>query len=76
MMQDKEVIHMNIEAMSVSAFCEAHGISRGTFYNLKLRGVAPKSMLVGRRRLVSAEAAAAWRRAMEEPTFAKTACKE
>jgi predicted DNA-binding transcriptional regulator AlpA len=58
---------MIVAATSIPEFCEAHGISRATFYNLKARGKAPKTMIVGRRRLVSAEAAVAWRRAMEEP---------
>jgi predicted DNA-binding transcriptional regulator AlpA len=57
---------MNIEAVSIDAFCKAHSISRATFYNLKKRGKAPKTLLVGRRRLVSHEAAATWRRSMEE----------
>jgi predicted DNA-binding transcriptional regulator AlpA len=59
---------MTVEATSIVEFTKSHGISRATFYNLKKRGLAPKTLLVGRRRLVSAEAAAAWRRAMEDPT--------
>ncbi len=59
---------MIIEATSIASFCKSHGISRATFYNLKQRGQAPKTLLVGRRRLVSADAAAAWRSQMEEPT--------
>jgi hypothetical protein len=58
---------MTIEASSIDAFCKAHDISRATFYNLKKLGKAPRSLIVGRRRLISTEAAAAWRRAMEEP---------
>jgi predicted DNA-binding transcriptional regulator AlpA len=59
---------MSVEATSIDAFCKAHGISRATFYNLRQRGQAPKTLIVGRRRLVSAQAAAAWRRQMEEPS--------
>ena len=59
---------MNTGATSILAFCEAHGISRAHFYNLKKRGLAPKTLVVGRRRLVSDESAAVWRRLMEEAT--------
>lgn len=48
-------------ALSVSDFCRAHGISRNTFYRLLAAGTGPKVMAVGRRKLVSIEAAAAWR---------------
>jgi predicted DNA-binding transcriptional regulator AlpA len=57
---------MTIGAVSIGAFCKAHSISRATFYNLKKRGKAPKALVVGRRRLVSDEAAVEWRRSMEE----------
>ena len=40
--------------------------ARATFYNLLKRGDAPKTMMVGKRRLVSVEAAAAWRSRMED----------
>jgi predicted DNA-binding transcriptional regulator AlpA len=52
-------------ANHVNEFCREHGISRGHFYNLLKRGEGPKIMRVGRRTLVSAEAAAEWRRRME-----------
>jgi len=42
-------------AVSIPAFCKAHGISRAHFYNLRKRGLAPKTFVVGRRRLVSDE---------------------
>src|SRR5712692_8654094 len=53
-------------AFSIPEFCRRHGISRAHFYNLSKSGDAPVVMRVGRRTLVSAEAAAAWRRRMEE----------
>ena len=53
-------------AFSIPEFCRRHGISRAHFYNLSKNGDAPVVMRVGRRTLVSAEAAAAWRRRMEE----------
>jgi predicted DNA-binding transcriptional regulator AlpA len=64
---------MSTGAVSVLAFCQAHGISRSTFYNLKKLGKAPKTLIVGRRRLVANESAAAWRREMEEPSTASFA---
>jgi predicted DNA-binding transcriptional regulator AlpA len=56
---------MNIGAVSILHFCQTHGISVATFYNLRKRGEAPIVMKVGKRRLVSLEAAASWRRRME-----------
>jgi predicted site-specific integrase-resolvase len=54
-------------ASSIAKFCQDHGISRGTFYNLVKRGEAPRTMKVGGRKLISEEAAADWRRLMETP---------
>jgi predicted DNA-binding transcriptional regulator AlpA len=56
---------MTIGANSIPSFCQAHGISRATFYNLMKRGEGPTVMKVGKRTLVSDEAAEAWRRRME-----------
>ena len=53
-------------AFSIPEFCRRHGISRAHFYNLSKNGDAPVVMRVGRRTLISAEAAAVWRRRMEE----------
>jgi predicted DNA-binding transcriptional regulator AlpA len=52
-------------AYSVDGFCAAHGISRGTLYNRWRDGTGPKYMQVGHRRLISVEAAEAWRRERE-----------
>lgn len=54
-----------MDAYSVQEFCDAHGISQGFYYVLKRRGEAPREMQVGRRRMVSKEAGADWRRARE-----------
>ena len=51
-------------AFSVIKFCERHGFSRAHFYNLPL-DQRPRTMKVGGRTLISVEAAAAWRKAME-----------
>lgn len=55
-------------AATIAQFCAAHNISRTHFYELIKQGKGPRQMKVGRRTLVSAEAAADWRRAMEAAT--------
>ncbi len=53
------------KAYSIDQFCQAHGLSRSYFYLLLARGKGPRLMRVGKRRLISDEAAAEWRRHME-----------
>jgi predicted DNA-binding transcriptional regulator AlpA len=50
---------------SIGEFCRTHGVSRAFFYKLAKEGKAPRIMRLGARRLISQEAAADWRRAME-----------
>jgi predicted DNA-binding transcriptional regulator AlpA len=52
-------------ALSISEFCEAHGISEGLFYKLKKQGKGPREMKVGARTLITFESAAEWRRRWE-----------
>jgi hypothetical protein len=52
-------------AFSVNEFCVAHRISRALFYLLQRDGSGPRLMRVGRRTLVTVDAAADWRRRME-----------
>ncbi len=47
--------------LTVAQFCDEHQISRGFFNVLKQRGEAPDFIKVGRRVLISVEAAASWR---------------
>jgi hypothetical protein len=56
---------MTTAAYSVSEFCRAHSVSKAFFYNLLKRGEGPTVMRVGKRTLVSEEAAKNWRRRME-----------
>ena len=50
-------------AFSIDEFCTAHGFSRrATFYNLQAEGQAPDVMRVRGRVLITAEAAARWRK--------------
>jgi predicted DNA-binding transcriptional regulator AlpA len=50
---------------SVAEFCQAHRISRGTFYKLLNEGHGPTTVKIGRRTLISNESAAEWRRRLE-----------
>ena len=55
-------------ARSIAEFCNANGISQSFFYKLLKQGKAPKTMLVGRRRLISSDAEQEWRKEMEVET--------
>jgi hypothetical protein len=61
----KDQVNLPKQAYTIDEFCAAHSICRASFYNLQRAGSAPAIMRVGGRRLISVEAAAAWRRAME-----------
>lgn len=60
--QDKAQLRL---AFSISEFCQLHGLGRTTYYQMEREGKAPRVMRVGKRVLISAEAAADWRSAME-----------
>jgi hypothetical protein len=53
--------NQELDAYSIVEFCRRHGISRGTFYNLKAAGKGPKETRAMSRVLISREAAAEWR---------------
>ncbi len=48
-------------AYSIPDFCSAHGISRTQFYNLLKQKNGPDIMKIGKRTLISVEAAERWR---------------
>ncbi len=52
---------------TVNQFCKSHNISRSMFYKQMKLGQGPRVMQVGRRRMISNEAAADWRQQMERP---------
>jgi predicted DNA-binding transcriptional regulator AlpA len=56
---------MEVQAMSVIDFCDRHSISRPMLYKLLREGKGPRTMRIGSRQYISAEAAADWRRARE-----------
>lgn len=53
---------------TIAGFCADHHISKAFLYKLIKEGKAPTLFKVGRRTLISAEAAAAWRAKMEAQT--------
>jgi predicted DNA-binding transcriptional regulator AlpA len=57
---------LQVAAYSIKEFCSAHGISISQYYRLKQSKQAPRRMRVGKRFLISAESATAWRQAREE----------
>lgn len=61
---------MNIKpSYTIPNFCADHGnISRSFFHKLVNEGNGPRLMKIGRRTLISAEAAAEWRSRMEAKT--------
>jgi hypothetical protein len=48
-------------AYSIDQFAQAHGLSVAMYFKLRGQGLGPEEMHVGRRRLISLEAAARWR---------------
>jgi hypothetical protein len=58
------------EVFTVPEFCDSHRISQAFYYKLKKMGIAPTTMKVGNRTLISRDAAAAWRREREEAASA------
>ncbi|WP_225140524.1 MULTISPECIES: hypothetical protein [unclassified Bradyrhizobium] len=61
-------------AMSIPQFCIAHNISQGFYYKLKRNRLAPHELRLGKRTLITFEAAADWRRKREAKpatTFAR-----
>jgi hypothetical protein len=52
-------------AMSVDEFCESYSIKVNLFYDLLKAGKGPRCMMLGRRRVITHEAALAWQRQRE-----------
>jgi hypothetical protein len=50
---------------SVQEFCQDFRISRAMFYKIQSKGLGPKVMKIGRRTLISHEAATEWRKNIE-----------
>lgn len=58
---------------TVESFCDDHHISRSYLYKLWSEGRGPKRTKLGRRTLISGEAAAEWRRRVEAETSRREA---
>ena len=61
-------VHAPQAALTIEQFCDAHHISRTHLHNMTKAGKGPRVMRLGRRVLISAEAAAEWRRSLEQET--------
>ena len=53
------------KAYTVNSFCRAHETSRTELYKLWRAGKGPRYFLIGKHRRITDEAAADWRREME-----------
>jgi hypothetical protein len=51
----------DLDAYSIEEFCRRHGISRGTYYNMKEAGLGPREKRAMGRVLITREAAQEWR---------------
>jgi len=63
------------DAFTVDEFCQWHRICRSLLYALWREGRGPARMKVGTRTLVSTEAAAEWRRRIEQETASRPMTK-
>ena len=58
----------NRSAYTIAEFCSEHRVSRTHLYMMVKAGKGPRLMKLGRRVLISVEAAADWRRSIEAAT--------
>jgi len=58
---------MEKPVLNIPEFCAAHRISRTYLYQLLKAGRGPRVMRMGKRVLITVEAAADWRKQMEQP---------
>ena len=52
-------------AFGIAKFCQRNDISRALFYKLDAQGKAPRTIKVGRRRLITPDAEREWYKNME-----------
>jgi predicted DNA-binding transcriptional regulator AlpA len=48
------------KAYSIQEFCKVYGFSKQHFYKMEKRGITPKILSFGRRRLITVEAINEW----------------
>ena len=59
------------DVFSIDEFCAAHRLSPSMYWKLQGQGLGPREMRVGRRVLISPEAAEQWRRTREAAAYAQ-----
>ena len=60
--QDQERQTVPLEGSTIPEFCTAHRFSRSMYFKMKKAGLGPVEMHVGKRVIITHEAAAEWRR--------------
>jgi hypothetical protein len=55
----------DVAAFSISEFCRRNGISQSFYFKLQQRHLAPRTMNLGHRRLITPEAEKDWQRERE-----------
>jgi hypothetical protein len=63
----------DLDSYSIIEFCRRHSISVSGFYQMKREGWGPDTFFVGKRQLISREAAERWRRERERAAAADNA---
>jgi len=56
------------DAYDIPTFCRRHKISESFYFKLRLQGLAPRTMKIGKRVLISRESARRWREEREQAT--------
>jgi hypothetical protein len=56
-------------AFTIAEFCKANSFSPAMYWKMKSQGLGPVEMKVGRRILISMEAASNWQRQRETPAL-------
>jgi hypothetical protein len=60
--------HPEVLAFSISQFCSLHNISRSKLYQLWAVGRGPRVKQIGRKKIITTEAAAEWRQRDDDST--------
>jgi len=64
--RERRAMAAGVLGYTVNEFCARFNISRSLFYKERREGRGPKTMKIGRRRLISPEAADEYRAGLEE----------
>jgi hypothetical protein len=67
-MRDEPVAAADPPVYTIKEFCRAHRLGHSLYYQLKAEGRGPAEIKLGRKTLISREAAARWRAAREAET--------